>query len=60
MVIYGAGKERIFVSICSAVSLPNFVAFDESRDVVWRQNYADYFTLKQTCSEPLKQSKPNV
>jgi hypothetical protein len=26
MVVYGAGKERIFVSICSAVYLSNFVA----------------------------------
>jgi hypothetical protein len=39
MVVYGAGKERIFVSIYSAAYLSNFVTFFESRDVVWRQNY---------------------
>jgi hypothetical protein len=60
MVVYGAGKERIFVSICSAVYLSNFVAFVESRNIVWRQNYVVYFTLKQTCSEPVKQSMPSV
>jgi hypothetical protein len=53
MVVYSAGKERIFVAICSAVYLSNFVAFVESTYVVWRQNYAVYSTLKQTCSEPL-------
>jgi hypothetical protein len=60
MVVYAAGKERVFVSLCSAVYLSNFVAFVESRNVVWRQNYAAYFIMKQTCSESLKQSKPIV
>jgi hypothetical protein len=46
--VYDAEKERIFVSICSAVYLTHFFAFFESRDVVWRQNYVVYFTLKQT------------
>jgi hypothetical protein len=60
MVVKGARKELYFVSICLVVNLSNFVAFVESRDVVWPQNYVVYFTLKQTCSEPLKQSKPSV
>jgi hypothetical protein len=60
MVVYGAGKERIFVYICSAVHLSYFVAFSESRFVAWRQIYVVYFNLKQTCSESFKQSKPSV
>jgi hypothetical protein len=48
MVVHGVEEERIFVSVCSTVYLSNFVAFVESRDIVWRQNYASCFTLKQT------------
>jgi uncharacterized membrane protein len=59
MGVYGAGKERIFVSICSAVYLSNFVAFVEYRDM-WSQNFAVYFILKITCSERFEQSKPSV
>jgi hypothetical protein len=48
MAIYSAGKEQIFVSVCSAVYLSNFVAFVESRRGVWHQNYVVNITLKQT------------
>jgi hypothetical protein len=34
MAVYGAMKERMFVSICSAVYLSNFVAFVESGDIM--------------------------
>jgi hypothetical protein len=37
MVVYGAGKERAFVLLCSTVYLSNFVTFVVYRNVVWRQ-----------------------
>jgi ABC-type transporter Mla maintaining outer membrane lipid asymmetry permease subunit MlaE len=53
-IVCGAGKERIFVSISSVVYLSNIAAFVESRDIVRCQNYAVYFALKRTCSEPFE------
>jgi hypothetical protein len=60
MVVYNAGKERTFVSICSALYLSNFVALVKSSYLVRRQIYVVYFTLKKNRSEPLKQPKPSV